>query len=150
MSYYQHHIFFCLNQRDNGEACCSQHQAQEGFERCKARVKAEKLNRPGGVRVNKAGCLDRCAGGPVAVVYPQGVWYTYVDQHDIDEIVESHLKNGQVVERLRGILVYRLEEREHALIFLSPARNDRLNYINKHFVKPSSRQPKRFKRARFD
>ena len=100
MSYYQHHIFFCLNQRDNGEACCSQHQAQEGFERCKARVKAEKLNRPGGVRVNKAGCLDRCAGGPVAVVYPQGVWYTYVDQHDIDEIVESHLKNGQVVERL--------------------------------------------------
>jgi (2Fe-2S) ferredoxin len=36
----------------------------------------------------------------VAVVYPEGVWYTYVDQSDIDEIVESHLQNGQVVQRL--------------------------------------------------
>lgn len=49
------------------------------------------------MRVNKAGCLDRCAGGPVAVVYPEGTWYSYVDTADIDEIVESHLKNGQVV-----------------------------------------------------
>ena len=54
----------------------------------------------GKVRVNKAGCLDRCAGGPIAVVYPEAVWYTYVDEQDIDEIVESHLKNGKVVERL--------------------------------------------------
>ncbi len=100
MSYYQRHIFFCLNQRDNGEACCSQHQAQAGFDHCKQRVKAERLNGVGSVRVNKAGCLDRCAGGPVAVVYPEAVWYTYVDQHDIDEIVDSHLKNGRVVERL--------------------------------------------------
>ena len=51
--------------------------------------------------MNKAGCLDRCAGGPVAVVYPQGTWYTFVDLSDIDEIVQSHLKNGHVVERLR-------------------------------------------------
>lgn len=100
MSYYQRHIFFCLNQRDNGENCCAQHHAQEGFERCKSRVKGEGLAGPGGVRVNKAGCLDRCAGGPVAVVYPEAVWYTFVDDADIDEIVESHLKNGRVVERL--------------------------------------------------
>ena len=100
MSYYERHIFFCLNQRDNGEACCSQHQAQASFDHCKQRVKAERLNGPGGVRVNKAGCLDRCAGGPVAVVYPEAVWYTNVDQHDIDEIVDSHLKHGRVVERL--------------------------------------------------
>jgi (2Fe-2S) ferredoxin len=99
-SYYKHHIFFCLNQRDNGEACCRDHAAQEGFDRCKSRVKAAGLNGPGGVRVNKAGCLDRCAGGPVAVVYPQGVWYTYVDADDIDEIVETHLVGGKVVERL--------------------------------------------------
>jgi len=52
------------------------------------------------LRVNKAGCLDRCAAGPVCVVYPEGVWYTYVDDHDIDEIVDSHLKDGVVVERL--------------------------------------------------
>ena len=63
-------------------------------------LKAQGLAGPGQVRVNKAGCLDRCAGGPVAVVYPEGVWYSYVDQSDIDEIVEEHLKNGRVVERL--------------------------------------------------
>lgn len=70
------------------------------FEQCKRQVKAAGLAGPGQVRVNKAGCLDRCAAGPVAVVYPEGVWYSYVDGSDIDEIVSSHLKNGQVVERL--------------------------------------------------
>ena len=99
--YYARHIFFCLNERKNGEECCAQHRAQEGFDRCKQRVKEAGLAGVGQVRVNKAGCLDRCAAGPVAVVYPEGVWYSYVDEQDIDEIVESHLKNGTVVERLR-------------------------------------------------
>lgn len=99
-SYYERHIFFCLNQRENGEDSCANHRAQQGFDRCKSQVKAAGLAGPGKVRVNKAGCLDRCAAGPVAVVYPEAVWYTYVDAQDIDEIVESHLKNGQVVERL--------------------------------------------------
>ncbi|MFN8955509.1 MAG: (2Fe-2S) ferredoxin domain-containing protein [Burkholderiales bacterium] len=98
--FFKRHIFFCLNERKNNEACCAQHDAQAAFDRCKAQVKAKGLAGPGEVRVNKAGCLDRCAAGPVAVVYPEGVWYTYVDQSDIDEIVESHLKTGQVVERL--------------------------------------------------
>src|SRR3990167_2516025 len=98
--YYKRHIFFCLNQRSHGEACCADHRAQEAFDRCKSQVKAAGLDGPGKVRVNKAGCLDRCAAGPVAVVYPDAVWYTYMDDSDIDEIVESHLKNGQVVERL--------------------------------------------------
>jgi (2Fe-2S) ferredoxin len=100
-SYYRHHVFFCLNQRSNGEACCAQHDAQAAFDHCKARVKAEGLAGAGGVRINKAGCLDRCAGGPVLVVYPEATWYTYLDRHDLDEIVERHLKGGEVVERLR-------------------------------------------------
>ena len=98
--YFKRHIFFCLNERKHHDACCAQHNAQAAFDHCKARVKELGLAGPGEVRVNKAGCLDRCAGGPVAVVYPEGVWYSYVDPSDIDEIVESHLKNGQVVERL--------------------------------------------------
>ena len=98
--YFQRHIFFCLNERQNNEACCAQHNAQAAFDRCKSRVKALGLAGPGQVRVNNAGCLDRWAGGPGAVVYPEGVWYSYMDQHDIDEIVESQLKNGQVVTRL--------------------------------------------------
>jgi len=98
--YYQRHVFFCLNERKNGEASCAQHQAQEAFDHCKSQVKAAGLSGPGRVRVNKAGCLDRCAGGPLLVVYPEGVWYSYVDTSDIDEIVTSHLQNGQVVQRL--------------------------------------------------
>jgi (2Fe-2S) ferredoxin len=98
--YYQRHIFFCLNERNSGEDSCAQHRAQAGFDRCKQAVRDAGLSGPGQVRVNKAGCLDRCAGGPVAVVYPEGVWYTYVDESDIDEIVESHLKQGVPVERL--------------------------------------------------
>ena len=99
-SYYQRHIFFCLNQRDNGQSCCAEQGAQQGFDHCKARIKALGLDGPGRVRVNKAGCLDRCAGGPVAVVYPEGVWYTYVDRADLDEIIESHLRDGVPVQRL--------------------------------------------------
>lgn len=99
-SYYQRHIFFCLNQRSGNQACCAQHAAQEAFDHCKQAIKQSGHAHPGGVRVNKAGCLDRCAGGPVAVVYPEAVWYTYVDLHDIDEIVNQHLIGGQVVSRL--------------------------------------------------
>lgn len=99
-SYYERHIFFCLNQRDNGEDCCARHQAQAAFDHCKSQAKTLGLLGPGKVRVNKAGCLDRCAGGPIAVVYPEAVWYSYVDNSDIDEIVQSHLRDGVVVERL--------------------------------------------------
>jgi len=100
MSYFERHIFFCLNQRDNGNESCAPHGAQAGFDHCKSRVKALGLAGAGGVRVNKAGCLDRCAGGPVAVVYPDAIWYSYVDASDIDEIVEKHLQHGEIVERL--------------------------------------------------
>jgi (2Fe-2S) ferredoxin len=100
MSYFERHIFFCLNKRDKGEASCSDHDADAAFAHCKSRIKALGLAGPGQVRVNKAGCLDRCAGGPVAVVYPEATWYTFVDQQDIDEIVDRHLVQGQVVERL--------------------------------------------------
>ena len=100
MGYYKHHVFFCLNQRSGGENCCADHGAQDAYDHSKQSVKADGLAGPGGIRVNKAGCLDRCAGGPVAVVYPDETWYTYVDQHDVDEIIDSHLKQGRVVERL--------------------------------------------------
>lgn len=99
-TYFKRHIFFCLNERANGEACCAQHNAQAAFDHCKQRIKSLGLAGPGQVRVNKAGCLDRCSAGPVAVVYPEGTWYTYVDPSDIDEIIDRHLRDGQVVERL--------------------------------------------------
>lgn len=55
----------------------------------------------GKVRVNSAGCLDRCSEGPVCVVYPEAVWYTYKDRADIDEIMEEHLLRGNIVSRLK-------------------------------------------------
>ena len=99
-SYYERHVFFCLNERAAEQACCARFNAQAAFEHCKTLVKAAGLAGPGKVRVNKAGCLDRCAAGPVLVVYPEAVWYSYVDLDDIEEIVTSHLQQGTVVQRL--------------------------------------------------
>lgn len=99
-NYYQHHVFFCLNVREDGEACCTDKGSEAAFEHMKARVKALKLNGKDKVRINRAGCFDRCAEGPLLVIYPDAIWYTYVDNEDIDEIIESHLKQGKVVERL--------------------------------------------------
>ena len=101
MSYYKYHLFFCLNKRENGDDCCAVHNAVGLFDYAKQRCKELSLNGEGKVRVNKAGCLDRCAHGPVMVVYPEGIWYTAVDQADIDEIIDSHFIHGKVVERLK-------------------------------------------------
>ncbi len=101
MSYYKHHVFFCCNQRTNGEACCNDRGATEVRDYAKAKVKELGLSGEGKVRVNMAGCLDRCEEGPVMVVYPEETWYTYVDKSDVDEIITEHLQNGRVVSRLR-------------------------------------------------
>ncbi len=98
---FKNHLFFCLNKRNNGSECCDQHNAFALFEYAKNRVKELGLSGPGKVRVNKAGCLDRCADGPVMVVYPEGIWYTFVDTEDIEEIIQSHLILGRPVERLQ-------------------------------------------------
>ena len=100
MSHFKHHVFFCCNQREPGETCCNALGATEMQTYAKDRISQLKLKGPGKVRINKAGCLDRCEEGPVLVVYPEGVWYTFVDKSDIDEIVDRHLAKGEVVERL--------------------------------------------------
>src|SRR5205085_7985888 len=97
MSFYKHHVFFCLNKRDPPEACCANHGSEAMREYAKKRVKELKLSGPGKVRINAAGCLDRCEEGPCVVVYPEGTWYTYVDHADIDEIIDEHLVKGRVV-----------------------------------------------------
>ncbi len=100
--YYDKHVFFCTNQREDGSACCGNHDAQKARDYVKDKVRALGLSgRQNRIRINSAGCMDRCDDGPVIVVYPEGVWYTYVDAKDLDEIIESHLKNGKVVDRLK-------------------------------------------------
>lgn len=103
MSHYQRHIFFCTNDRGAGaeRPSCAQCGSEAMRDHAKQRVKALGLAGPGKVRVNSAGCLDRCEEGPVCVVYPDAVWYTYVDTDDVDEIIDRHLVAGETVERLK-------------------------------------------------
>lgn len=102
MSHYQRHIFFCTNRREgDARPCCAARGSEAMREHAKQLVKGLGLAGPGKVRVNAAGCLDRCEEGPVAVVYPDAVWYTYVDEADVEEIVSEHLVHGRVVQRLK-------------------------------------------------
>jgi len=103
VSYYQRHVFFCTNVRgaDAERPSCGRCGSEAMREYAKGKVKELGLSGAGQVRVNSAGCLDRCEEGPVCVVYPEAVWYTYVDSFDIDEIIESHLVGGKPVERLK-------------------------------------------------
>ena len=101
MSYFDKHVFFCTNQRKDGD-CCNNHGAEKAREYMKKKVKELDIStRKNKIRINAAGCMDRCDDGPVIVVYPEGTWYTYVDNNDLDEIIEEHLKNGRVVKRLK-------------------------------------------------
>ena len=101
MSHYKYHVFFCTNRRDDDSQCCAQCDAQVVRDHLKRRTKELGIAGPGGVRINTAGCLDRCAEGPVMVVYPEDTWYTYVDKEDVDEILDEHLVGGRIVDRLR-------------------------------------------------
>jgi (2Fe-2S) ferredoxin len=101
MPFYKHHVFMCLNKREAPENCCACHNSEAMQSYAKKRIKALGLNGEGKIRINQAGCLDRCEEGPVMVVYPEEIWYTYIDEKDIDEIIDEHLVKGNVVERLR-------------------------------------------------
>ena len=101
MSYYNHHVFFCTSQRDDGRKCCEQGGASGLRAYAKAKIKSMGLSGKGQIRMNTSGCLDRCGLGPVIVVYPDETWYRYESEADIDEIIEKHLIKGEVVERLK-------------------------------------------------
>ena len=102
--FYSRHIFMCTNVRPEGHprGCCSARAAEAGgVDKLRAymREKAKELGVEN-IRCNAAGCLDRCEFGPNMVIYPEGVWSRYESTQDIDEILETHLKNGGRVGRL--------------------------------------------------
>jgi len=102
MGYYDKHVFFCTNQREDGSDCCNNHGAQKARDYMKNRIKELDIDKQqNNIRINAAGCMNRCDKGPVIVVYPEGTWYTYTTEGDLDEIIEEHLRNGRVVERLK-------------------------------------------------
>lgn len=97
--YYDAHVFCCTNRRPDGHrrGSCAAHGSEKLRDYMKARAKELGLGR---MRINSAGCLDRCELGPTIVIYPEGIWYTARTQADIDEILQAHLVEGGRVERL--------------------------------------------------
>ena len=103
MSFYRYHVFFCTNVRapDAPRPSCGGCGSEKLREHAKRRVAEFHLAGPGGVRINQAGCMERCEQGPAVVVYPEGVWYRCRSTEDVDTIVEQHLRQGRPVDRLR-------------------------------------------------
>lgn len=96
---FQVHAFACMQARPPGHprGSCAERGAKPLVERLQRRVDAERL---AGVAVTVTGCMGFCQAGPLMVVYPQGLWYAPRTEADIDEIIDSHFKGGQLVERL--------------------------------------------------
>ena len=97
--FFRAHIFCCTNQRPPGHkrGCCMDKGAEDLRNYMKRRAKDMGLK---DIRVNGAGCLDRCEFGPCFVIYPEGVWYSPKNEADIDEILSVHVQQGGRVERL--------------------------------------------------
>ncbi|KTD33335.1 (2Fe-2S) ferredoxin [Legionella nautarum] len=100
MTHYTKHVFLCTNQKIAGKKCCASSGGEPFFNHMKAKLSELELHGPGKIRVSKSACLGRCSEGPCIVIYPEGVWYTYATEADIDEIIDSHLIAGETVERL--------------------------------------------------
>jgi (2Fe-2S) ferredoxin len=96
--YFDAHIFVCGNRRPDGHKRGSC--AERGSEplRDYMKVRAKELNLP--IRVNQAGCLDRCELGPCLVIYPEGIWYKFETRDDVDLILTEHVAKGGRVPSL--------------------------------------------------
>jgi (2Fe-2S) ferredoxin len=87
--FFEAHLFVCCNRRPDG------HKRLRDY--MKARAKELGLGR---VRVNMAGCLDRCELGPCMVIYPEGIWYRINNEFDVDAVLQAHLRDGGRVDHL--------------------------------------------------
>lgn len=100
MAKFQRHVFVCTRDRGEGHprGCCASKGAADIVSALKSGVASRGMRRV--VRAQESGCLDQCAKGVTMVVYPEGTWYGAVTAADVDEILDSHLGQGEVVERL--------------------------------------------------
>lgn len=91
--FYEEHIFVCTNRRPDGhpKGSCAEKGSEKLRDYMKARAKELGLSH---VRVNSAGCLDRCEHGPCLVIYPEGVWYKVNSAADVDAVLMDHVRDG--------------------------------------------------------
>lgn len=96
---YKKHVFICTNDKEAPKKCCGSERGMALVEAFKESLKEKGLATE--IRAQRAGCLDTCAFGPSVVVYPEGIFYGKVELSDVEEIVEKHLVNNEIVERLK-------------------------------------------------
>ncbi|MEE8393027.1 MAG: (2Fe-2S) ferredoxin domain-containing protein [Rhodospirillales bacterium] len=97
--FFDRHVFICTNQRpeDHPRGSCAERGGAGLLEYMKAKATEMELDR---VRINSAGCLNRCENGPALVIYPEGVWYKCQSQYDVDQILEKHIRDRGRVEHI--------------------------------------------------
>jgi len=100
-NFYQYHAFFCNNQRKNNKKCCGNINTKEMYRYAKDKCRESNLLGKNKIGISETRCLGRCIDGPVIVIYPQETWYRWKTKEDIDEIINSHFINHQIVNRLK-------------------------------------------------
>ena len=94
------HVFVCTSSRINGtqKGYCHSNASSEIVTNFLESIEENDISDK--VMVTNTGCLGLCNDGPIVIIYPEGTWYGKVTPDDVDEIVESHLINGEIVKRL--------------------------------------------------